>query len=71
MSLLVTDAGGMTDTQTFTVTVSQMEMNVPPSFDSMPVEDATEDEPYTYEVTAEDPNAGDDLPSRYRQPRLG
>ncbi|NBD34496.1 MAG: PKD domain-containing protein [Chloroflexi bacterium] len=61
VSLLVTDAGGLTDTQSFTVTVFSAGDNVPPSFVSIPVEEATEDEPYTYEVAAEDLNAEDVL----------
>ncbi len=54
VSLRVTDRSGVTATQTFTVTVSNV--NDPPSFTSTPVTSALEDAPYTYAVTATDPD---------------
>jgi PKD repeat protein len=52
--LLVTDSGGLTDTQTFTITVANV--NDAPAFTSSPVMTATEDALYTYAVTADDPD---------------
>jgi len=43
------------------VTVSSAVVNNPPSFTSSPVTVANEDEPYTYTVTASDPDFGDVL----------
>ncbi len=50
--LQVTDSGGLTDTQAFTVTVANV--NDAPSFTSTPVLTATQGAPYTYAVTATD-----------------
>ncbi|MBU0493555.1 MAG: DUF11 domain-containing protein [Chloroflexi bacterium] len=52
--LRVADSGGLTDTQAFTVTVAYV--NDPPEFTSAPVTTATQDVPYTYAVTADDPD---------------
>ncbi len=52
--LLVTDSGGLTDTQSFTVTV--VNVNDAPTFTSAPVLTATQDTPYTYTITADDPD---------------
>ncbi len=52
--LQVTDSGGLTDTQAFTVTVANV--NEAPSFTSAPVTTATQDAPHTYAVTATDPD---------------
>ena len=59
--LQVEDTGGLTDTQSFTITVANV--NDPPKFTSTPVEDATQDVLYTYTVTADDPDLihGDEL----------
>jgi gamma-glutamylcyclotransferase (GGCT)/AIG2-like uncharacterized protein YtfP len=54
VALLVTDSGGLTDTQTFTITVANV--NDAPAFTSSPVTTATEDALYTYAVTADDPD---------------
>ena len=59
MSLLVTDAGGLTDTQAFTITVTGV--NTAPAFTSTPVVTALLDVLYTYEVEAEDVDVGDAL----------
>ena len=57
MSLLVTDAGGLTDTQSFTITVANV--NDAPIFTSTPITTATEEVAYEYVVTAEDVDVGD------------
>ena len=57
--LRVTDSGGLTDTQAFTITVSNV--NDAPVFTSTPVTTATQDAPYTYNITANDIDAGDAL----------
>ncbi len=59
VELLVTDSGGLTDAQSFTITVTNV--NDAPEFTSTPVEEATEDVAYTYDITAEDVDAGDVL----------
>ncbi len=59
VSLLVTDSGGLTDTQSFTITVANV--NDAPQFTSIPVTTATEDIQYTYSITATDADAGDVL----------
>jgi len=52
--LRVTDSGGLTDTQSFTVTVANV--NDAPAFTSAPVTAATQDMPYTYAITTTDPD---------------
>jgi uncharacterized repeat protein (TIGR01451 family) len=52
--LRVTDSGGLTDTQSFTVTVANV--NDAPAFTSAPVTAATQDTPYTYAITTTDPD---------------
>ncbi len=52
--LRVTDSGGLTATQSFTVTV--LNVNDAPFFTSAPVLTATQDAPYTYAVAAADPD---------------
>ncbi len=59
ITLRVTDAGGLTDTQTFTIRVANV--NDAPAFASAPIITATQDAPYTYAVTAEDIDPGDTL----------
>jgi len=59
VSLLVTDSGNSTDTQSFTITVANV--NDAPSFTSTPVTTATQDVAYTYDVTATDPDTGTTL----------
>jgi hypothetical protein len=54
VELLVTDSGGLTDTQSFTITVANV--NDAPEFTSTPVTTATQDEPYTHTVTVDDPD---------------
>jgi hypothetical protein len=61
ITLYVTDADDLSSTQSFTLTVFADDDNVSPTFISTPVEEATEDELYTYEVTAEDLDAEDIL----------
>ncbi|NNE47781.1 MAG: tandem-95 repeat protein, partial [Rhodothermales bacterium] len=58
VTLTVSD-GTLSDQQSFTVTVSNV--NEAPAFTSSPVTVATEDAPYTYAVTASDPDAGTTL----------
>ena len=55
----VTDSGGLSDTQSFTVTVD--DVNEAPSITSTPVLGATQGQPYSYDVEATDPDAGDTL----------
>ncbi|MCP5443670.1 MAG: putative Ig domain-containing protein [Chromatiaceae bacterium] len=55
----VTDSGGLSDTQSFTVTVD--DVNEAPSITSTPVTEATQGQPYSYDVEATDPDAGDTL----------
>jgi len=59
VSLLVTDSGGLIDTQSFTITVANV--NDAPQFTSTPVISATENSPYTYTVAVADVDAGDVL----------
>jgi len=59
VALQVRDAAGLTDTQSFTITVANV--NDPPRFTSLPVTIATQDVTYTYNVTAEDVDVGDVL----------
>ena len=59
IELVVTDSLGATGTQAFTLTVSAT--NTPPEFTSTPVTDGEQDTPYSYTITAEDPDPGDVL----------
>ncbi len=59
VTLRVRDVAGATHTQSFTVTVSNV--NDAPQFTSAPVTTATEDVAYTCNVTAADVDAGDTL----------
>jgi hypothetical protein len=61
--LVVTDDHGLTDTQSFTITVLSENVNDPPSFTSDPVTLAEEDTLYSYEIVATDPDLifGDSL----------
>jgi hypothetical protein len=52
VELTVTDSPGLTDTQAFTLTVT--DLNEPPSFSSTPILTATQDTFYTYTITAAD-----------------
>lgn len=55
----VKDKDGLSDTQSFKVTVTNV--NDPPEIISTAITTATEDEQYTYDVEATDPDAGDEL----------
>jgi uncharacterized repeat protein (TIGR01451 family) len=59
--LQVADGGGLTGTQTFTITVANV--NDAPFFTSSPVLAGTQDAPYAYAISADDPdlNYGDAL----------
>ncbi|HDQ71540.1 MAG TPA: PKD domain-containing protein, partial [Chloroflexi bacterium] len=59
VELFVEDSGGLTDTQSFTITVHNV--NDPPIFVSKPVTETTQDAVYTYTVVAEDVDIGDTL----------
>ena len=52
--LRVTDGGGLTADQPFTITVANV--NDPPAFTSVPITAATQDLLYSYSVTADDPD---------------
>jgi hypothetical protein len=54
--------GALSDRDAFTLTVAPV--NDPPSFDSAPIELAVVDEPYTYTISAVDPDEGDVLEIR-------
>jgi hypothetical protein len=54
VELQVADSHGLTATQAFTITVDYI--NDPPVFTSEPVITAVEEVPYTYEITADDPD---------------
>lgn len=58
VSLTVTDSGGLTDVQSFNVTVAATN---PPQFDSSPVLDAEEGELYTYDIITSDLDLSDTL----------
>jgi predicted outer membrane repeat protein len=58
LSLRVTDAGGLSATQTYTLTVAP---NTPPRFVSTPPTYVMEGELYRYPITAVDPDAGQAL----------
>ena len=55
VTVLVIDSRGLTDTQTFELLVYDATTNQPPSITSTPPTEATEESPYTYTVTATDP----------------
>ncbi|MDM8549901.1 putative Ig domain-containing protein [Desulfobacterales bacterium HSG2] len=57
VELQTRDAAGATDTQSFTITVANV--NDAPDFTGTPVTAATEDTAYTYTITTADPDAGD------------
>jgi hypothetical protein len=59
VSIVVTDAGSLSASQTFTIRV--FSSNLPPSFTSTPIVTATVGVLYTYDVDATDPNPGDVL----------
>ena len=61
VTVRVTDADGLFDTQPFTITVTEPQPNEPPVITSAPVTTATENLLYNYDVEATDPNAGDIL----------
>ena len=59
ISVVVTDAEGLSASQIFTVSAS--EVNLPPSIVSAAVTNVVEGSLYTYDVNATDPNTGDIL----------
>ncbi|RLC95585.1 MAG: hypothetical protein DRI77_09820, partial [Chloroflexi bacterium] len=59
VTLQVRDTAGLTDTQTFTITVANV--NDAPTFTSAPIIVATEDVTYNYDIVAADVDAGDTL----------
>ena len=59
VTLRVEDQGGLFDTQTFTISVANV--NDAPSITSSPVTAALQDETYNYDVDATDPDVGDTL----------
>ncbi|MBC8233690.1 putative Ig domain-containing protein [bacterium] len=59
VSVRVEDAGGLFDTQSFTVTVANV--NEAPSITSTAVTTAIEGQLYSYDVDADDPDVGDTL----------
>jgi subtilisin family serine protease len=59
VTVVVTDPGGLSASQSFRVTV--LEMNQPPQIISAPPRTAIEGLTYGYQVMAGDPNAGDQL----------
>jgi hypothetical protein len=65
VQLVATDAGGAATAQDFTITVAAADagetQNSAPSFTSAPVTTATAGTPYSYAITAIDPDAGDTL----------
>ncbi len=62
VTVQVSDAEGLTDSQSFIITVQPAAaVNQPPTITSIPVTTATVDQPYSYQVTATDPDAGDTL----------
>ena len=58
MTVRVADAGGLFDTQSFTIILDDVGL---PTITSSPVTTATEDELYIYDVEAVDPDGGDVL----------
>jgi choice-of-anchor C domain-containing protein len=62
VTVRVTDPGGLTDEQSFSITVSAPPpVNLPPAFTSSPITTATVGQPYTYDAGATDTNTGDTL----------
>ena len=61
VTVRVTDDGGLFDTQSFMVAVTEPPHNEPPVIISAPVTAATENLLYSYDADASDPNAGDIL----------
>lgn len=59
ISLVVTDLPGIEDTQTFTIEVDNL--NDPPTFTSTAITSIDEDDTYLYNITAQDPDVGEDL----------
>ena len=59
VSLRVKDTTGETDTQSFKITVTNV--NEPPIFTGTPMTDATEDAMYIYSITTSDADTGDSL----------
>jgi RHS repeat-associated protein len=59
VTITVTDQAGATDSQTYTLTVTNV--NDPPVFISTPITSATEDQAYAYTARATDPDAQDRL----------
>jgi len=59
--LQLSDAGGLTAMQSFSITVSPVMVNQPPAFTSQPGVNAVQGTLYTYAVTTTDPDAGDAL----------
>jgi PKD repeat protein len=59
VTVRVEDLGGLVDTQTFTISVSEPPPNLTPTITSVPVTTATENLLYNYDVEASDPNVGD------------
>jgi hypothetical protein len=59
VTVRVEDTGGLFDTQIFSINV--INVNDPPTIISTPVTTGTEGTPYTYDVDASDPDAGDTL----------
>jgi hypothetical protein len=53
-NITVTDKGGLSNTTELVITV--MNANDPPSLDAIPVQTATEDQPFGYQVVASDPD---------------
>jgi len=58
VAIVVTDPGGFTDTQDFTITVENV--NDSPTFTSTPVTSATQDRLFTYSITSTDVDIDDD-----------
>ena len=56
MTVRITDSGGLTHDQTFTITVN--DLNEAPSFDSTAVTTATQDALYSYNITTSDVDTG-------------
>ncbi|UII19184.1 MBG domain-containing protein [Fulvivirga ligni] len=59
VNIRVRDAAGSVVNQPFTITVDNA--NDPPAFTSTPVTSAIEDIQYTYNITVNDPDAGDEI----------
>jgi hypothetical protein len=59
IAIQATDGGGLTATQTFSLTV--VNVNDPPVFDALPPTQSPEDAPYSLEVHVSDPDVGDNV----------